>query len=884
MNLLRKIYGLCTAMLCLVLIAGCSDDDVISSNGTAGYLKLMVAPQTSTATRAGGLSLSNVRKVEVSMLYGDLPVTQSLNLSSAEGAAELGLESEKLELRAGEYKMQSYILYGTAKPGAETPEMLMTVYLDEVVPFSISNGHVTEVNLQVKSSVYGKVYFDILKDLSNYKEETDKANQGVTRAFDQDPELFSYDDIAEVDLYYKKKGSSERVDYHSFKVYTKKGEKYLHTDTVSTWEAGEYEITRYMLYSDKRTNMLLAGDLKDTYVNVAPVMYTQASFTVTYPENMRSIKDYLALYNIWINMDGPNWKYQGESFPAGANWRFADRPIDEWGNQPGVELSNTGGVKTLDIGSFNPEGAVPDALGDLTELEALWLGTHNDAASIENTEDMYYVLNTYELRRRGIDICARRMEIAKERSAILHSTSTSRIYTTKKPERVTFATRKTYDFAQGSLSNRITSIPETIGNLKQLTYLYVANGRVSDLPTALKDLPALTDLEFYNCQFKTFPDVLTKMTSVVSLNFSCNATMEADELYNGLNAFVKSNNKVLQILYVTSCKLEKFPEELANATKIGLIDFTSNRLKKLDGTKRRLAPVQAFFDHNQIEVIADDFCETDDIEKFSISNNCLTEFPNLFKDGTKSKYTASSVDFSDNHITHFKEGFLGIRAETLTLSKNPLGEGYKTGSGKKLRRMMPKELSETKSQISHLVLQNCEIDSLPPESFKNLDILEALDLSGNRLRYLPKEFDTRTMAYVSGLNLSYNCFSVFPLQAFTLPLLNKLYLTDQSDIVEDNRGNKKEIRCLKNWPTGLSTYPAYATLRLLDISYNDIQKIEEYSYPTLVTAFNVSENPNIEMTIPSDVCSKIGSGLYTLGFDSNQTIWGCSILDLDINK
>lgn len=189
----------------------------------------------------------------------------------------------------------------------------MTVYLDEVVPFSISNGHVTEVNLQVKSSVYGKVYFDILKDLSNYKEETDKANQGVTRAFDQDPELFSYDDIAEVDLYYKRKALVNVLIIIHLK-YIQKGEKCLHTDTVSTWEAGEYEITRYMLYSDKRTNMLLAGDLKDTYVNVAPVMYTQASFTVTYPENMRSIKDYLALYNIWINMDGPNWKYQGESF------------------------------------------------------------------------------------------------------------------------------------------------------------------------------------------------------------------------------------------------------------------------------------------------------------------------------------------------------------------------------------------------------------------------------------------------------------------------------------------------------------------------------------------------------------------------------------------
>ncbi len=884
MNLSRKICGLCTAILCLVLIAGCSDDEMVSSNGTAGYLKLMIAPQTTTTTRAGGLSLSKVRKVEVSMLYGDLPVTQSLNLSSAEGAAELGLESEKLELRAGEYKIQSYILYGAVKPGAEKPEKLMTIYLDEVVPFSVSNGHVTEVNLQVKAAVYGKVYFDILKDLSNYKEESDKANQSSTRAFDQEPELFNYEDIAKVKLYYKKKGSSERADYREFKVYSKKGEKYLHTDTVETWEAGEYEITRYMLYDDKDVNMLLAGDLKDTYVDVAPVMYTKSSFSITYPKNMRSIKDYIALYNIWINMDGPNWKYQGESFPTGANWRFADRPIDEWGNQPGVELSNAGRVKVLDIGSFNPAGDIPDALGDLTELESLWLGTHNDAASVEKEDGMYYVLNTYELRRKGIDICARRMEIAKERAALLHPAPASDIYSSKKPDKITYATRKVYDFAQGSLSNHIKSIPEAIGNLKQLTYLYVANGLVSDLPMALKELPALTDLEFYNCQFKTFPKVLAEMKTVVSLNFSCNATMPAEDLYNGLNNFVRSNNKVLQILYVTSCELEKFPEELANATKIGLIDFTSNKLKKLEGTRRRLAPVQAFFDHNQIEMIADDFCETDDIEKFSISNNRLTEFPNLFKDGTKSQYSASSVDFSDNHISKFKDNFPGIRTETLTLSKNPLGEGYTTGTGKKRRRMMPKELSETKSQISHLVLQNCEIDSLPPESFKNLDILEALDVSGNYLRYLPNEFDTRTMAYVSGLNLSYNSFSVFPIQAFTLPLLNKLYLTDQMDIVEDNRGNKKEIRCLKNWPTGLSTYPAYATLRLLDISYNNIQKIEEQSYPSLVTYFNVSENPNIEMTIPSEVCSKIASGLYTLGFDSNQVIWGCPILDLDINK
>ena len=68
----------------------------------------------------------------------------------------------------------------------------------------------------------GRFTLIFLKTFLIIRKKQIKANQGVTRAFDQDPELFSYDDIAEVDLYYKKKGSSERVDYHSFKVYTKR--------------------------------------------------------------------------------------------------------------------------------------------------------------------------------------------------------------------------------------------------------------------------------------------------------------------------------------------------------------------------------------------------------------------------------------------------------------------------------------------------------------------------------------------------------------------------------------------------------------------------------------------------------------------------------------
>lgn len=885
MNLLRKINWLFAAMLCIVLVSSCSDDDVVSGNGTSGYLKLRLTSSKAVARATTLDYMSDAKKVEVSMLYNDMYVTQSLNLSSVADAADLGLESENLELRAGEYRIMSYTLLSAVKPGMEKPEKLATIYPDESLSFQITGGHLTELDVKVKATVRGYVYFDLLKDLSNYDEDMDKANgnKKTRAALEADPKDFSYDNVDEVDLYYRKKGTSEYATPHAFKVHTNSNEKYLHTDTVS-WESGEYEITRYMMYDKDRKRILLAGDLQNTYVTVTTGDYTAGDVDIKFPENMHSIKDYIALYTIWVNMDGPNWSYSGESFPIGANWRFADRPIDEWGNQPCVELDSYGRVKTLQLGEFNPKGAIPDALGDLTELISLSLGTHNDVASVENFEGekVSYSLNPIELYRRGIDYRGRRMEIAKEKFSILHPSPTDngKLYTSKKATPLKYATPSTYDLSQGSISNRITKIPATIRNLTKLNYLFVANGLIGlnddDLPVELAELPDLTDVEFYNCRFKKFPTALKKMKKVISMNFSCNGTMEPDDLLKGLNEFITSCKDELQILYVTSCGLEEFPMALKEATKIGLIDFSSNKLRKLPGTDRKLAPVQVCFDNNKITEIADDFCATDDIEKFTASNNMLRVFPNLFENGKDSKYRATSVDFSDNHIERFADGFNGINVETLTLTKNDFGKYYKDDKGK---GYFPGALKG--SGISYLLINNCELDTLPPCSFEELDILEALDLSGNNLRYLPAEFNSRNLVYVTGLNLSYNRFKVFPMKAMELPMLNKLYLTDQWDI---DKKTGKEIRPLQEWPTALSSYPAYATLRLLDVSDNDIRKIPESNFPTLLAEFNITDNNNIDVTVPSAVCSRISSGLYTLVYDSNQYILGCPILDLDMNK
>lgn len=874
MNLFKNITWLFTAVLCMVLVSGCSEDEIVSGNGTSGFLKLRLS-SSKAVSRAGTLDhLSDAKKVEVAMLFNDMYVTQSLNLSAVAGAADLGLESEKLELQIGKYRILSYTLYGAVKPGMEKPEKLSTINPDELLEFDITGGHLTELAVKVRANVAGNVYFNLLKDLSNYQGEMDKAN---TRAAMQGkPENFDYDDIDEVDIYYRKKGTTEYPTAHSFKVYGTSGKNYLHTDTVS-WESGEYEIVRYMLFDSKRTTILLANDLEETYVSVATGANTGGNVQIKFPENMEAIKDYIALYKIWLALDGPDWSYAGQSYPIGSNWRFADRPIDEWGNQPGVEIGNYGRVKTLDIGGFNPAGAIPAELGQLTELVSLSLGTHSDVAAIETVEgveSVSYSLNPMDLYRKGIDYRARRMEIEKERLSILHPSpmDNSKLYSSKNAATIKYATRSTYDFAPGAMANRLTKIPEEIGNLKKLNYLYVANGLISDLPMRLVELTELTDVEFYNCRFKTFPEALKNMENVVLLNFSANATIPPAELTAGLNAFITSSKATLQILYANNCGLTEFPIALKDAEKIGLLDFSVNKLDKLPSTDRKIAPVQAFFDHNLITEIDPKFCETDDIEEFSVSNNRLTELPALFKGD--SKYRASSVDFSDNHIRKFAEGFNGINAETLTLSKNEFGK-YNKVNGK---GYLPKGLGN--SQISYLKLSNCEIDTLVFENIEELDVLEAFDLAGNNLKYLPDEFNARSMTYITGLELSYNKFGTFPLRAIELPMLNKLFMTGQWD--EDKNG--KIIRPLKNWIASFSSYPSYPTLRLLDVSYNDIQKIAETEFPMLLVEFNVADNPNIEMTVPTSICSMISAGTFKFGFDSNQYILGCPILDLDINK
>ena len=147
-------------------------------------------------------------------------------------------------------------------------------------------------------------------------------------------------------------------------------------------------------------------------------------------------------------------------------------------------------------------------------------------------------------------------------------------------------------------------------------------------------------------------------------------------------------------------------------------------------------------------------------------------------------------------------------------------------------------------------------------------MLEALDLSYNKLTKLSDDFFATTLPYLSGIDLSYNSFSKFPTSPLGISTLQQFHIRHQ----RDENGN----RCLREWPTGLYTCPS---LFYFTIGSNDLRKIEDTISP-YIRMFEIKDNPNISIDL-TDVCDYIAAGLYMLVYDKTQDIRGCSILDLE---
>ncbi len=870
------------ALLCVASLAvGCTMPNEESGlDDGYGYVQFKlykkasyVAPES--GTKAGTNDqlewLADAYKVRVVLAYGDNEITQTLTLAAHEGdAAEWGVRSDKLKLVTGDYTLLNFALFN-----AEDEVIYGPVVVNENNQFTVGSGLVVH-DILVNVMARGKVQFNLKKDMSEF---------GQTRAVERE---YTFDEIHKVSIYVKEANSIEPIAFNElpckFDIHYDTSDEVedgyktfsIQCDTLMWIPVGNYEVVRYEAFAEDGALLESNAAPKKVEFEIKDNEVTTATVEISLRKTAAYIQDYYALKAIWESLDGENWYYVGEEQTKGANWNF-NKDVDLWGDQPGVKLHANGRVAFIDISGFGFRGHLSPRIGDLTELVELYLGTHNDQNMLydptldhskslaersrdrmKNHGEWLRAIHTpiqmsepcaMALAENGISIPATKLYESMKESEII-DTKTG----------VQKANISLMDTSHGTLCNGLKSLPEEIGNLTKLEYLYIANGELESMPASISKLESLTDFELYNCPKMTeFPVAIAECPNLVSLNIANNAQWSAEEIYKGLDALATGASKEsIQILYCRQGNLKELPASFKNMKKLGLLDLAFNKIEKLHPLGKDVSFVQLYLDNNRITELPKDeegyFCGYDDVETFSVNYNRLTKVPNIFD--ANNLYTMASVSFAGNQIDGFEGeengSYKGIKVETFTLSQNKF-------------KKYPTALARSNSTVAYIILRANEISEVPEGSFtyRNSVNLTSFDLSYNKISDLPWDMHAGNMPYLYGVDMSFNSFSEFPYEPLDSSGLTVLALRSQRD-AEGNRS-------LTEWPTGIGNHRG---LRGLYLGSNDLGVIDD-SISTLIYYLDISDNPNIVFDA-SDVCYAWSVGAYILIYDRSQNILNCS--------
>ncbi len=876
MKKFKYMYAI-AVILASLFVVGCSEhDEVDNRDHDYGYVQFKLYNEASSEQLSRGVQtpltqLSEAKKIKVAMLYEGTTISQTLNLQPiSEEAAAYGLRTDKLKLLTGKYEVLTFTLYNVDEEeiyrGAPHADRNLEVVM----------GGLSMYDLQVAVTPRGMASFTLTKDLS-----------ALSRAAERE---YTFDEIAYATLTVEHLASQTKSRLEKlpaeFSIHFDETDDVedgyqtssLKCDSLVWLMAGDYRLLGYELFDEKKILLESESAPAATRFTINTNRKTEISVPVKLHAADAYLKDCYALYEIWQSLDGPNWYYFGEDYAPGTNWDFNKDP-DLWCAQPGVQVHPNGRIARLDISNFAFRGDLSPAIGQLTELVELYLGTHNDTNLVTYDPSIApdqtvaeRQLNRMENHKRYLQMIHPATPFSEPMARALaehHISLPNTAYYEKYTERELIdekgAARQLvlHDTQHGTLCNGLKSLPKEIGKLQKLSTLFIANSEIETLPDEVAELTACTDLEIYNCpKMVSFPEVIGRMPELISLNLSNNRQWSAEECLKGFNALAEGASKEkIQILYMRECQLEEIPLSIRNLKKIGLLDLAYNRIKTTPAWGKDIAPLQLYLDNNLLESLPVDeegyFCGYDDMENFSVRYNKLKKFPNIFS--AQSLYTMKSVDFSGNDITGFEGeedgSYRGLKVETLSLSQNYNLKKY------------PAAIWKAGSTVAYIVLRACGLEEFPAGSFKGDRVIDlvSLDLSYNKLTDLPWEMNAGNVPYLYGVDLSFNAFSHFPYEPLDASGLTVFAIRSQ----RDSEGR----RCLREWPTGIYQHVG---LRGLYLGSNDLREVND-TISTLCYYLDISDNPNIVFDA-SDICYAWQAGAYILYYDKTQNIKNCDLM------
>jgi internalin A len=203
--------------------------------------------------------------------------------------------------------------------------------------------------------------------------------------------------------------------------------------------------------------------------------------------------------------------------------------------------------------------------------------------------------------------------------------------------------------------NQLTTLPEAIAQLSNLRVLYLRNNQLTTLPEAIAQLSHLRVLYLRNNQLTTLPEAIAQLSNLRELDLSDNQLTTLPEAIAQLSH--------LSVLYLRNNQLTTLPEAIAQLSNLRELDLRNNQLTTLPEAIAQLSNLRELdLSDNQLTTLPEAIAQLSNLRELYLSGNQLTTLPEAIKQLSQ----LEKLDLRGNQ--------LNIPAEILGSSWNSLGK------------------------------------------------------------------------------------------------------------------------------------------------------------------------------------------------------------------
>jgi Leucine-rich repeat (LRR) protein/GTPase SAR1 family protein len=301
--------------------------------------------------------------------------------------------------------------------------------------------------------------------------------------------------------------------------------------------------------------------------------------------------------------------------------------------------------------------------------------------------------------------------------------------------------------------NRLTTLPDSLGQLTQLTELDLSNNQLTALPDSLgrlSSLTQLTSLDLSHNQLTALPDSLgrlSSLTQLTSLNLS----------HNQLTALPDSLGHLTQLtsLVLSHNQLTALPDSLGHLTQLTSLDLSNNQLTTLPDSLGHLTQLTELdLSSNQLTTLPEALRQLTRLQTLDLSRNQQLRLPKWL--GKLSDWKSLDASNAVDDARHWLDGLVlaGSQVPFLGIWFNEIPNWLNNLNNLQWIRLDNRELIDlpawiyNNTQLRCLGISNNNINDLSP-SFAQLEHLENLDLDDNPLNpALQSAYDNRSSGYL----------------------------------------------------------------------------------------------------------------------------------------